>query len=161
MLVPIRNQAGAVIAEALVDDADASSVLGHAWHLSQGYARTQVPLIPRVGRRRQRPVYMHVMIAETPIGMVTDHVDGNRLNNSRANLRVCTYSQNAMNKRATSASGHKGVSWHAASGKWMARVGVGGISRFLGVFPCPKQASDAYWNAAQLLHGEYASRGSV
>tara|TARA_Y100001973_G_scaffold79010_1_gene116069 strand:- start:954 stop:1565 length:612 start_codon:yes stop_codon:yes gene_type:complete len=54
---------------------------------------------------------MHRVIMDPPKGMDIDHINGDTLDNRKENLRICTRSQNAQNKklRRDSASGYKGV----------------------------------------------------
>ena len=87
---------------------------------------------------------------QTPEGMETDHIDCNKLNNRRNNLRICTSSQNRWNRTAisTNTSGVKGVSWEKARNKW--RVGI--TYRYkhhnLGRFDSIEDAAEAYKSKA-------------
>ena len=67
---------------------------------------------------------MHRMIMKPPRNREIDHIDGNRLNNQRNNLRLATSSQNKANRcpRKDNRSGYKGVSWHAQRQCWTARI---------------------------------------
>lgn len=106
---------------------------------------------------RQKTVLMHRVVAGTPEGFETDHRDGNGLNNLRANLRNATPSQNQHNQstRSDNTSGHKGVYFHKAAGKWHARLKVAGKARSLGLFTDLAAASAAYAKASAELHGEF------
>lgn len=66
---------------------------------------------------------MHNQIMQPPKGMVVDHIDGNSLNNTRENLRVCSISENNQNQplRKDNKTGYKGVS-PSVNGKWRARL---------------------------------------
>lgn len=79
-----------------------------------------------------------------------DHVDGNGLNNQRSNLRVCTHTENArnrrLNKRATP-SGLKGV-YRRATGGWQARIRTAGKFLHLGDFDSKLEAAMAHDRAA-------------
>lgn len=57
-----------------------------------------------------------------------DHVDGDRLNNRRENLRPVTPQQSAQNKRPRPGSSkYRGVRWHSPGrGRWRATVTIGG-----------------------------------
>jgi len=68
------------------------------------------------------------------LGSQVDHIDGNGLNNTRANLRFATHSQNCQNQRVRkdSKSGVRGVSWDNANGKWRAQLQVAGKDINLG-----------------------------
>ena len=87
-----------------------------------------------------------------------DHRDRDGLNNRWGNLRHATPSQNSANAKrpATNTSGFKGVTELKKYGKWQAAIKKGGKSIYLGVFPTPEEAHDAYVAKARELFGEYA-----
>ena len=52
-----------------------------------------------------------------------DHINGNRADNRPANLRAVTNAQNIAHRtrqNRNNTSGHPGVYWHKAAGKWAA-----------------------------------------
>src|SRR3990167_1380719 len=79
----------------IVDDEEYAWLSKFKWHYDGRYARRNS--LQNEGNRR--PIYMHRVIAKPPDGMKIDHIDGNKLNNTRANLRVCTHSENQHNRR--------------------------------------------------------------
>jgi hypothetical protein len=81
---------------ALVDDEDFDRVNQYKWYYNayKGYATTNIT----VGPGKQKGIYMHRLIANTPSGMLTDHRDLDKLNNQKSNLRTCTSTQNCRNK---------------------------------------------------------------
>lgn len=104
-------------------------------------------------------VLMHRLIAGTPTGMVTDHIDSDGLNNTRANLRVATQQQNIMNRRPQRGGSCpiKGV-WRdntAPRKPWRSAIRLNGKLKYLGRFACPKEAGAAYAAAAAELFGEF------
>jgi hypothetical protein len=84
-----------------------------------------------------------------------DHVDLNRSNNRWENLREASDSDNKANSVMKNSIGVKGVEFHV-SGKYRARIFIGGKSRHLGLFDTPKQAHAAYCAAAKNAFGEFA-----
>jgi hypothetical protein len=100
---------------------------------------------------------MHRVIAAARRGLVVDHIDGNTLNNSRANLRICRLAENNMNrgKFARAASRFKGVLLYPG-GRWRAHIYAGGKHIHLGYFDTEALAAAAYDAAARDLHGEFA-----
>ena len=100
-------------------------------------------------------VYLsHFIVGKPEIGVV-DHRDRNALNNTRANLRFCTYSENGANaKIRKSKTGYKGVWTHRQ--KWRAAIRQNGKYFYLGSFETPKQAALAYDAAARERFGEFA-----
>ena len=103
-------------------------------------------------------VYMHRIVNNTPDGMGTDHINGDRLDNRKANLRTCNGSQNSMNRshREGCSSRHKGVCWHKRAKKWLAYIKMNGVQKHLGVFISEQDAALAYNKAALEMFGEFA-----
>lgn len=142
---------------ALVDDEDYAELSQHRWcamHLKPDavYAGRMIPT-PE-GPRRQRQVAMHRVLLGGPASHI-DHIDGNGLNNQRANLRPATLAQNQYNKRSLGGrSAFKGVHWQ--QGAWVARISKNGVRLHLGRFPTEVEAALAYDQAAREHHGEFA-----
>ncbi len=137
---------------ALVDDADYAHLRQFRWHRStNGYAMGSVK---RSGQRQK--VYMHRYLMDAQPGDIVDHIDGNKLNNTRANLRIVSNAQNQWNRRPqANATGYKGVTWHKRKQKYHARIQVNGQRYSLGYFDTARAAAEAYNAAAKLHFGEY------
>ena len=136
---------------ALVDDADFDWLSQLKWRDScNGYASSGV-----------KSIKMHRLIMQTPKGMHTDHIDGNGLNNQRSNLRICTQSQNGMNRGAqiNSTSGNKGV--FKRGKRWKSQIKVGKKIKYLGYFASKTEAAIAYNKAALEHFGEFARLNEV
>lgn len=105
-------------------------------------------------------VYMHRQLMGLPYGdrRQVDHKDGDGLNNTRENLRVCTASQNMKNGsvHTDSVSGLKGVSWNKQKGKWAVYISSGSLRKCVGLFEDKFEAALAYDNSAKEIHGEFA-----
>ncbi len=141
---------------ALIDDEDFERVNQYKWHAlrdSHGttwYARHVTPNPTRV------LLLMHRLIVNAPFGMEVDHVNGDGLDNRRANLRICTHSENVCNQRKThGTSRYKGVSWHKDTGKWQAQIKVNGRGMYLGCFTTEEEAHAAYCSASAKYHGGF------
>ncbi len=133
----------------LVDAADYEWLKQWTWHLTDGYAaRWQ-------GNKR---IYMHREIVQPPPGMVVDHIDHNRGNNCRSNLRACTHQENMYNraKRSRSCSHFKGVGYRKRDRKWYAEVVFRGETIWLSFFDTEVEAARAYDRAAVEFFGEFA-----
>lgn len=106
---------------------------------------------------------MHREILKPPKGMCTDHINGDGLDNRRGNLRICSNSQNLMNrgKQKNNASGFKGVWWQKIERKWQAQIQVNKKVISLGYYPTKECAAIAYNEAATKYHGEFARLNQV
>lgn len=89
---------------------------------------------------------------------LVDHVDGNGLNNTKANLRSATGRQNSWNRglRSDSTTGYKGVRFIEDRNAYSARIQVDGKRLYLGYFKNPIDAAKAYDDAARQYFGEFA-----
>lgn len=138
---------------ALVDSADFERVTAYNWSaFFNGGKRPYAARQERRGGKRQY-VSLHRFILAAPVGAVVDHIDGNTLNNTRANLRICTQSENMRNQRRT---GVKGVCKMPNSSRWYARIFIDGKRKHLGCFATQAEAAQAYDAAAIAAFGEYA-----
>jgi hypothetical protein len=101
---------------------------------------------------------MHRLIMNAPTDRQVDHVNGDRLDNRRANLRLATQRENSANtrKRSSNKSGVKGVVWDKARKKWAAYIKVNYRSIGLGRFDTIDAAAEAYATAARKHFGAFA-----
>jgi hypothetical protein len=137
---------------ALVDDIDFDRLNESAWRVSStGYVV-----------RGNRSLKMHREILALALGDArqVDHINGNKLDNTRANLRMCTSAQNKFNtrRRSDNTSGFKGVS--AVNNVWIAMIRANGKRHYLGQYKTPEEAHEVYSLWADMLHGEFANYGN-
>lgn len=143
---------------ALVDDEDFEWLNQWKWCYGNGYATRR----QYIGDGRYTGFRMHRLIVglATGEGHQVDHINGDRLDNRRSNLRICDVSNNKANCKpyANNKSGYKGV-YKDRSGKYTAQIRVAGVINYLGTFADPKDASRAYMDAAIKMRGEFANAG--
>lgn len=140
-------------AEAIIDATDVPVVSGRNW-----CARVTPRSVYAQGRMPNgRGVALHRFLLDPPAGTEVDHINGDGLDNRRANLRLATHAENGRNRRrdTRSSSGLKGVRFHTQRRKWQARITVGGKAMSLGIYPTREAAHEAYCAAAARLHGQF------
>lgn len=105
---------------------------------------------------KESVIQISKLLMNTPVGMVIDHINHNRSDIRRGNLRVCTYSQNNMNTRPreNTKSGVTGVNWHH-TGRWRVRITVEGKTIRLGYFKNLSEAIEVRKQAEIKYFGEF------
>lgn len=138
------------IACAIIDAEDLRLADQYKWTFSNfGY-----PMAKSSGKM----IRLHRFVTQAPDGLVVDHINGNPLDNRKANLRVCTQKENSRNRKAysTNKSGFKGVSYDKRLSAYRATITIHGKQKYLGRYKCPIAAAMAYNEAAQKYHCEHA-----
>lgn len=138
--IPLRNRLGEVVAHTLVD-ADHAHLAERSWHISKGYAETG---------RNQR-LHRLLLGLRKHDGRDCDHINGDRLDNRLANLRIVTRAQNGQNKGTTSKSGYRNVYWNGKRGYWYAQIKVKGKRYSVQCCKTPEEAAEA----ARMLRAEH------
>lgn len=147
--IPLQNEK-----VALVDDEDFERLNQYHWFAESNCGRTwyAVRKIKVIGSKKykQKRIWLHrEIIGDPPMGYVTDHIDGNGLNNQKNNLRFVTIRQNSQNRRIRGSSQYPGVSWSRKSKRWEVHIQIQGQSYNLGLFHDELEAFKAYANAVQ------------
>lgn len=133
----LRDRSRRITGVALVDACDWGRLAARRWHLSRsGYAMSgRSPLMHR-----------EVLGLQPGDGKYVDHINGDRLDNRRANLRVVTNAENMQNRPGANrgaTSNHRGVCWDRRTKQWRAQVTLNGRNHFLGRFDTEDAASRA------------------
>lgn len=97
---------------------------------------------------------MHRLIIGAKKGQEVDHINRNKLDNRRGNLRIVTRNMNChnINLRKDSQTGVKGVTWNKRTGKWRAYIQINSKQNHLGCFTSKRKASLAYKKAANIIY---------
>lgn len=136
---------------ALVDDVDFDLLNKYNWwYHKSGYA---------LRIENKKTIRMHRVIANCPENKEIDHINGNRMDNRKINLRICTSSQNSKNRKLqkNNKSGYKGVSYRKRDKKWIVYICVNRKNKYIGIFKNIKDASNAYNIAAVQYYKEFAN----
>lgn len=148
---------------AIVDDADYERVNQHKWTYSHMNKNKEYAIRGVGPRSNHTTQLMHrFILGDIPEGMVVDHINGDGLDNRRCNLRICTRSQNTINKRKKgTTSKYKGVYWDKNRKKFRSHIVVEGKTIFLGRYDSELEAAIAYDNASEKYHGEFANNNGL
>jgi hypothetical protein len=146
---------------ALVDDEDFERVNIYKWTLQKG-KRNYAYRFDYSNRKRTK-VFLHRFIMRTLPEMSVDHIDGDGLNNQKANMRNCNQQQNCFNQRPRQncSSKYKGVSWDKNTQKWSSYIHFNREKKNLGSFDSDIAAARAYDRAAMSVFGEFAQLNAV
>ena len=152
----------------IFDDDDFDLVMQFKWSLSRkGYAQARVPAKLK-SKYNVKGIHLQRLLLwdKAQDGWIVDHINGNKLDNRRENLRLVTMSQSNMNRglihferRQSIFSKYKGVWWDR--NKWRAAITVAGKKIYLGRFFDENEAALAYNKAALLYHGEFACLNKI
>lgn len=142
--------------KALVDDEDYERLSAHSWAFNSqgGYA------VRKGSKTRGEPrtVQMHREVLQVSEGDQIDHINGNRLDNQKANLRVVDVQKNAFNRRKPNVfctSQYKGVYKRKNRPSWNARIKYNDKHIELGTYRDETYAAAVYNFAASVFFGEY------
>ena len=170
---------------ALIDDEDYEKVMSALGPRSKKWYAHCPPGATHYAMTGSRLVTMHRVVMDAPKGMDVDHINGDTLDNRKQNLRLCTRSQNCMNKklRSDSQSGYKGVyeikkpqkhkyvsrktgevTYHYSMPKKRFQAYIADPNSpakrkkhiRLGCYATKEEAARAYDKKAKELHGEFA-----
>jgi hypothetical protein len=144
---------------ALVDDEDFEKLNEHKWYAHYGKgtwygARHAYSGTGENEHKRRVVELMHRVILKPPSDMECDHINGNGLDNRKANLRIVSTRGNQQNQHRIKSSRYPGVEWHKASKRWRAKIRYGGWQRDLGYYREEVDAAAVYRVACAVLTGE-------
>lgn len=143
------------VSATLVDSDMAEILKDYKWCMCNGYVGTTI---------ENKIVRLHHFVIGSPLNnLEVDHINGNKLDNRRENLRLVTKSQNQMNRGLSSnnTSGTKGVCWDKNNKKWEVRITYNCITKHLGRFTSKSDAIAARRNAEIKYFGRFMNDDSA
>ena len=125
----------------IISEIDKHLLKEYTWWLSHGRPQTKIRINGIVKNK-----YLHHFILPKKEGFVVDHINHNKLDNRRCNLRYATPSQNCLNQSIckNNTSGYRGVNWHKKSKKWRVYIYFQGKQRCFGQYDDILKASRVY-----------------
>lgn len=133
-----------------IDVEDYKLVKNYTWSVdSSGYIKTNTGGFNRMHRL--------VMGLDDCSDLQVDHINHNKADNRKCNLRVVTISQNLMNRNISSnnSSGYRGISFHNKKKKWISQIQLNGRLKYLGIFSDIKDAINARLEAEKKYFSDY------
>jgi hypothetical protein len=138
---------------ALIDEEDIEMVARYGkWHTNNGYVRK---------RGRGKWILLHRLIMGVhndtyDYKNLVDHINGDRLDNRKCNLRICTMAQNGMNRKPWKGANSMFKGVYRSGSFWYASIRIQGKRIYLGTHKTQEEAAKAYREAAAVHHGKYA-----
>lgn len=107
--------------------------------------------------------YLHRWIMGFPEGFEIDHINRDKLDNRRCNLRVCSRQENNFNrdKQSNNTSGYKGVSFNKQKNKYTTQYRYNRKDTHIGTFNTAEEAYEAYCKKTREIHGDFFFMGKV
>ena len=142
----LRNSINKVVC----DDDDFINLSKSKWYENgSGYAYCRV---------NKSNIRFHRVVMNAQDGDIIDHINGNRLDNRKSNLRFCTQAQNSANMKihGRNKTGFKGVSFEQRLGTYQCSICVNGKSKRIGNYPTAEIAWRFYDKFAMDFFGEFA-----
>lgn len=155
--IPLRDCNGVVLAYAVVDAADAEWVNRWRWKISaNGYALRGGFLD---GKKRNVLLHRQLLGLTVGDGLQVDHINRDRLDNRRSNLRIVSAAKNSQNRTSLTGSTSRflGVWWNKARNRWCAQLRRGDRAIWIGSFKSEEEAGAAVGQMQEHLDRETAS----
>lgn len=138
--------------DVLVDSEDYPLLSRLTWRLKSGYVMTSFSI-----GRKTVCIAMHRLIMRPKNGQIIDHINGNRLDNTKKNLQSTSHAHNTHSSRLNkeSTGGYKGVE-KTKHNYYRARITHEGKKYGLGTYKTAELAAAAYDKAAVRFYGKHA-----
>lgn len=150
--IKLYNSSYELVGECIIDKEDYDKVKNIRWRLGgDGYAVNNSD--------KKENLYVHRIINDTPKDLFCDHINRDKLNCKKENLRTVTHRLNCINigTQSRNTSGVKGVSWSKSQQKWRSRITINSKEISLGQYKNYLDAVKARIKAEALYFGEYSS----
>lgn len=153
-LLPAWKANNVLAGYALVDDEDYEKLNKYRWNIGSGYLYSS----KRVGKRTIKTT-LHKIILSAPDGMDIDHIDGNKWNNQKSNLRFATRAENSRNQGTKNVNKkYKGVYFDKNKSHWYVQIKYNYKIYCLGIYKSEDEAALAYDYGAMILFQQFAKR---
>lgn len=115
-----------------------------------GYARSVAPRV----NGKTRNMFFHRKIIDCPDGFIRDHINKNKLDNRKQNIRITTVQVNIINRNAqrNNTSGYTGVFFDYKCNKWRSFIQLNHKRKYLGTFLFKDDAIKARISAEKIYY---------
>lgn len=138
---------GNAIEYCIVDDEDFEKIKQHKWYLTVGLSNIKYVKTHIYKNGKKTTISLHRFIINAQQGEIVDHIDGNGLNNSKQNLRICSHGFNLLyrhKKYINKTSQYIGVSWNQKDKRWISQLVINGKHYYIGSFKSETIAYQKY-----------------
>lgn len=150
----------------LVDDEDYQLFSKFKWTII--YKR-EIPYVIRgqwiSETKSTKIIYLHRLLVNAKNNDIVDHINGNTLDNTRANLRICSSVDNSRNQKLNkkNKTGYKGVFYNKRlkSKPYSVHIGFNNKTIFCGYYSTKEEAASAYNDVAIKFFGEFARLNKI
>jgi hypothetical protein len=138
-----------------IDKEDLDVAKKYNWSLSHGYVESSS--LNTSNPKDIKKTSMHRLIMNTPRMMHTDHINFDKTDNRKSNLRICSARENTSHLKISSknTSGFTGVYWDKNSKKWFAKIKHIGKQLHLGTYKNKEDAIKIRRCLARILFGAF------
>ncbi len=111
----------------ICDNSDWELLKQYKWCFNDRYVSTII---------NKKRILIHRLIMQPLENQEVDHIDNNPLNNKKNNLRICSSSENNMNRKKpkNNTSGHKGVYFDKKAQKWRVYIQINKRTKYIGSY---------------------------
>lgn len=137
-------------AKAIIDLDDIEKCSNYKWsYCNGGYVICE-----------SKNILLHRFIINCNKDMFVDHINHNKLDNRKSNLRMCSQQENNQNKgiQSNNTSGCPGVNYRKDRGKWRAYICINGKQTHLGFFNTKEEAIKVRKEAEEKYFGEFRNK---
>lgn len=157
----LRDTSQNIVGEAIIDKEDVIKIKPYKWRLNKGGTeRSKCNGVYTGNAKNSKCISLHRFLMNCPKNMYVDHVNGNRLDNRKNNLRICTNQENSFNRtvQGNNTSGSKGVWFDKSRSKWTAEIKYNNKKIYIGRYEYKDIAIFSRLYAEKVLFKEYMAK---
>lgn len=143
----------------LIDDEDFEKINHYRWVLNDKRHKSVATSIRCSCGEGFKKLYLHrYLLGVNDSSLVVDHINGNPLDNRKANLRACSALENSRNRKKSKGKyKYKGVAKQGSTDRYLGYISFNGKRNYLGNFVTEEMAAMAYDCVAKIVYGEFAN----